>query len=650
MLRFQGPHRTVITVLGLSIAVALGCGDGAGSDASVRGAMTGVSNGRASTIQISPSSATIEEGSLALFNCVALDSRGVVASSSGAWTISDPTVATVGANGAVTARHAGKLVASCSIDGKSATATINVTPRHVAFLEVAPRTVELTVGASTQLIAVARDAMGNVLVGRRVQWTIEDSAVATVSATGSVRAVAEHLASDVTTASEIQRRPTKTNGTSDSAADSQKPRRPFFSVGVAPDLAVADVVRPLPRRDERVTTVTATSEGISATAMIIALTDGAAPVVQSGTAGSSSPAAIADFASDVERVSKLHPPSINALVWPTDSVTIPVFYASTRRRDVKSDNAEEFYMNEPEPGQLHYGVGYVGIPAGDRVGNTDGRGWCRYLGPFRCRRSIRNGVTVIALDTLTEEAWVESLSSVVGGSNKCELLLLVHGFNTDFSGALRSAAQFSYDVGFRGVTAVFDWSSVHNIARYVVDQEEAERSLTLLKRFLDKLLLTTPSENVCILAHSMGTRLVAYALRDFANEHPRRRFGQVILAASDIDSSVFVNELAPKITTAAVNVTAYASKEDKALKLSSSYLVHAGRRVGSGPPSVVIHDGMDYVDASNVDTDLIGHGYYEENKLVIDDLFYILRHGLPASERWLAPVVLDGARVYFRFR
>ena len=186
MLRRKRPLRPVVTLLGFSLAVALGCGDGAGSDASVHGAVTGVGDGRASTIQISPSAATLEEGSIAPFSCVALDSRGVVVSTTHSWTTSDPSIATVGANGAVAAQHAGNVVASCTVDGKTATATITVVPSPVAFLEVTPGAGIVVVGKSMQLVGTPLDSNGAVVAGHQVQWTTPDSSIATVSTSGAV--------------------------------------------------------------------------------------------------------------------------------------------------------------------------------------------------------------------------------------------------------------------------------------------------------------------------------------------------------------------------------------------------------------------------------------------------------------------------------
>jgi hypothetical protein len=58
---------------------------------------------------------------------------------------------------------------------------------------------------------------------------------------------------------------------------------------------------------------------------------------------------------------------------------------------------------------------------------------------------------------------------------------------------------------------------------------------------------------------------------------------------------------------------------------------------------------MDYIDASQMDTDLLGHGYFAENRDLIADVLLVLKHGLPASERNLLRVSQAPAN-YFRFR
>lgn len=48
---------------------------------------------------------------------------------------------------------------------------------------------------------------------------------------------------------------------------------------------------------------------------------------------------------------------------------------------------------------------------------------------------------------------------------------------------------------------------------------------------------------------------------------------------------------------------------------------------------MIVLDSLDSVDASDVNTDLIGHGYFAENKTVLDDLFMFLQFDAPARYR-----------------
>src|SRR5256714_1434884 len=60
----------------------------------------------------------------------------------------------------------------------------------VAAVTVSPASTSVAVGATAQLAAVTRDSAGNTLTGRTVTWTISNSAVATIAASGLVTGVA----------------------------------------------------------------------------------------------------------------------------------------------------------------------------------------------------------------------------------------------------------------------------------------------------------------------------------------------------------------------------------------------------------------------------------------------------------------------------
>jgi WD40 repeat protein len=67
-------------------------------------------------------------------------------------------------------------------------------PAAVASVSVSPSGAGLSVGQTVELRATLKDADGNVLTGRSIQWSTSSAAIATVSSAGVVTAVAEGVA------------------------------------------------------------------------------------------------------------------------------------------------------------------------------------------------------------------------------------------------------------------------------------------------------------------------------------------------------------------------------------------------------------------------------------------------------------------------
>jgi trimeric autotransporter adhesin len=78
------------------------------------------------------------------------------------------------------------LLAACSSPGSDTVPP----PAAVASVSVSGSTSPMTVGATAQLAATPRDASGTALTGRTVTWSTDAAAVATVSGTGLVTAIA----------------------------------------------------------------------------------------------------------------------------------------------------------------------------------------------------------------------------------------------------------------------------------------------------------------------------------------------------------------------------------------------------------------------------------------------------------------------------
>jgi esterase/lipase superfamily enzyme len=109
------------------------------------------------------------------------------------------------------------------------------------------------------------------------------------------------------------------------------------------------------------------------------------------------------------------------------------------------------------------------------------------------------------------------------------------------------------------------------------------------------------------------------------------KFDHVVLAAPDIDAGVFL-QLADHFVKAAGKTTLYASSNDRALSLSKKF--HGSPRAGDIlDQRPVVVGGVDTIDASELDTDLLGHSYYGDHKSVVSDLFYLLQ-GITPEKRF----------------
>jgi hypothetical protein len=140
---------------------------------------------------VTPASAGLFVGGTTQLTATAKDANGSVLSGrTVSWSSSSTTVATVSATGLITAVGAGSAGITATSEGKSGSATVNVTVIPVASVAVTPASASIFVGGTTQLMATAKDANGNVLSGRTPTWSTSNVAIAAVSATGLVTAVA----------------------------------------------------------------------------------------------------------------------------------------------------------------------------------------------------------------------------------------------------------------------------------------------------------------------------------------------------------------------------------------------------------------------------------------------------------------------------
>jgi uncharacterized protein YjdB len=101
------------------------------------------------------------------------------------WSSGNGAVAFVSVFGVVTAIAPGSCTITATVDGKSGTAIVTVTPRVVASILLDPRSLALYVGDDATVTATALDALGKPLEST-IAWSSSNSSVVTVDESGHV--------------------------------------------------------------------------------------------------------------------------------------------------------------------------------------------------------------------------------------------------------------------------------------------------------------------------------------------------------------------------------------------------------------------------------------------------------------------------------
>lgn len=323
-------------------------------------------------------------------------------------------------------------------------------------------------------------------------------------------------------------------------------------------------------------------------------------------------------------------------------VTVPVFYATDRARTGSAELNECF---GPARGDLELGKCEVSIPLSHRVGEIERPKWWK----LSFKENQEKHIMILTLNPLTSEAFYGGIKDTVVGSTNKDAFIFIHGYNTSFAEAARRTAQIAHDLAFKGAPIMFSWPSIDELQSYMGDEDNVRWAGLHLEELIRQIVLTSGAKKIHLIAHSMGNRLLSDVLDRVSHTTPESvrlpPFNQVILAAPDINADIFKQQIAPRILSASERITLYASSKDKAL--AASRKIHGDYpRAGEAGAGLVIVDGIDTVDASDVGTDLLGHGYYAEALSLINDMYQLTENGLPPEKRNLRPKEKDNKKYW----
>lgn len=310
---------------------------------------------------------------------------------------------------------------------------------------------------------------------------------------------------------------------------------------------------------------------------------------------------------------------------------VSVFFGTNRQR-INSKNYGSFVGPRAA---MQYGTASVSIPKDRLVGSIERPVWYK---PWEMPEDKSRFFTISQIRILSGPDFFNRASNdlvrikAASGAPERAAFLFVHGFNVPFDDALFRAAQVSHDIGFKGTTFLFSWpaGAVYPYAKTAMDQSKRP-----LKDFITNIIDRSKPDRLYIVAHSMGTRGVSLALSELALTRPdlKTKIGALILASPDIDRQIFLDDVAPNLGRMARSVTSYVSNKDLALVASKKF--NGSYALGDARGKVAIVPRMTTVDASNVNTNFLGHSAYGDEPALLRDIQRVFAGAQPDTRAWL---------------
>lgn len=342
-------------------------------------------------------------------------------------------------------------------------------------------------------------------------------------------------------------------------------------------------------------------------------------------------------------------------VSPGDSTTtetknyqvVRIFFATDRLKGQRTGELQEFTAERAPDESLTLGSAEVSIPRDHQMGELEAPSVFR----LEFKPNPEKHVVLLTATVLEKQQFVELLNSRLDHDPKRRALVFVPGYDVTFEDSARRLGQITYDLGFSGAPVLYSWPSRGTLLGYTKDEATTEWSSGHLLSFLQTLQEQSGVKAIYLIGHSMGNRLIASALRgiaDHSTEPTNTKISQAIMAAPDIDAAVF-KQIAKPLLTSGVHITIYESSKDFALKASHTF--HGYPRLGDTEPTVHVFKNYECIEASSVDTGLLGHSYVGDNTSILSDIYDLIRNGSPATQRFRLSEqrTLDGLP-YWSFR
>ena len=338
--------------------------------------------------------------------------------------------------------------------------------------------------------------------------------------------------------------------------------------------------------------------------------------------------------------------------------TIEVLYA-TNRVPAGPPGAPDYTRQRGDP--LRFGVATLQVGDGTKTWESLQEMSTSEVEGERPEIRLREVREMAVLDDAADvpgpevEAFFAQVDALLGRGGNRDILVYVHGANTNFERAAGQAAQFQHFLGRDAVVMVFAWPSAGNVLRYRRDVATARQTESTFARLLQQLSARAQAAHLDVLAYSAGAMIASPGLARAAGEVGRAadqgslRLGEIYYAAPDIDFPVFVENLS-RYEGQVRRVTVAVNTSDSVL--SFAQWIHRVSRAGRpnlaeiGPEEtawLVAASGRDELDVLSIrPEDLPGlpatsHAFWYDHPWVSSDVLLKLLFQAPPPARGLDP-------------
>lgn len=174
------------------------------------------------------------------------------------------------------------------------------------------------------------------------------------------------------------------------------------------------------------------------------------------------------------------------------------------------------------------------------------------------------------------DGFFDQINKLLERSYDKDILVYVHGANSNFYRATAQGAQFFHFTGHNSVVLTFSWPSAESLLKYKTDVAHAKKTVPAFARLIELLATHTKAKHINILAYSAGAQVAAPGLAYFIDEYPhlskeqlkaKLRIGEVYFAAPDTALKPFASRYL-KFKDLAERTTVNINTDDSVLRLS----------------------------------------------------------------------------------